>query len=202
MCLFLEAAQAWQRLIETRYYITAGRKGKLYQFRLDFKLEDFPHIAGMQYAQDVAFGLRTSEYYGKKLVPALLNGRLDGTKIEKSRNWERIRGRLCAIIGLQQTLESNFSIALFDPAKVPTNSKIDAVYVIKNQDSGESYFIFIDKDKQYRHYCKSAFAESNINYMKNQSMLTLLKLDKFDSGKHQLIYQHPNYIDEDIEVMI
>ena len=122
MCLFVEAAKAWQQLTKTRYYIAAGRKGKLYRFRLEFGYADFPHLAGMQYAQDVDFGLRASEYYGEKLIPALLNNKMDGAKIEKSRSWEKIRGRLHAIINLQQTLESDFSIALFDPAK--SNSKI------------------------------------------------------------------------------
>ena len=198
MCLFVEAAKAWQQLTKTRYYIAAGRKGKLYRFRLEFGSADFPHLAGMHYAQDVDFGLRSSEYYGDKLIPALLNGKMDGRKIEKSRSWERIKGRLQAVINLQQTLESDFSIALFDPAK--SNSKIDALYVIKNNISGETYFVFIDKDKEYRYYCKSAFAQVGIDYTKNQSLLTRLKVDKFDNGKQQLIYQHPNFQEETADV--
>ena len=200
MCLFVEAAKAWQQLISTRYYIAAGRRGKTYSFRLDFDYADFPHLAGMQYAQDVDFGIRDSEYYGEKLVPALLEGKMDGSKIEKSRNWEKIKGRLRAIIGLKETLESNFSIALFDPSNVHTNSRIDAVYVIKNSISGESYFVFIDKDKSYRHYCKSGFAQGNIDYMKNQSMLTRLKVDRFEDGKRQLLFKHPNYQEEFEEI--
>lgn len=193
MCLFVEAAKAWHQLIQTRYYITAGRRGKTYSFRLDFDYADFPHLAGMQYAQDVDFGIRDSEYYGDKLVPALLDGKMDGSRIEKSRNWERIKGRLQAIIGLQKTLESDFSIALFDPTKVHTNSRIDADYIIKNNESGESYFVFIDKDTKYRYYCKSAFAKGNVDYMRNQAQLTRLKVDKFENGKRQLLYLYPNY---------
>lgn len=191
MCLFVEAAKAWQQLTKTRYSITAGRKGKLYQFRLEFDNADFPHLAGMQYAQNVDFGLHISEYYGDKLVPALLSGKMDGGKIEKSRSWEKIKGRLHAIISLQQTLESDFSIALFDPAK--SNSKINALYVIKNNISGETYFVFIDKDNGHRHYCKSAFAQNCIDYTKNQSLLTRLKIDKVYDGKTYPIYRHPNF---------
>ena len=201
MCLLYKAAQAWQNLTNIRYYITAGRKGRQYQFRLDFDLADFPHLAGMQYAKDVSFGLRPAEYYGTKLIPALLSKRIDGTKIEKSRNWKRIQGRLHAIVGLQETLESDFSIALFDPAKVQTGSRIEAIYIIKNRHSGESYFIFIDKDKSYRHYCKSVFAENNIDYMKNQTALTRLKVDKFENGKREQIFKHPNYQEEPLEIM-
>ena len=198
MCLFVEAAKAWQQLTKTRYYIAAGRKGKLYRFRLEFGYAEFPHLAGMQYAQDVDFSLRASEYYGEKLIPALLNNKMDGAKIEKSRSWEKIRGRLHAIINLQQTLESDFSIALFDPAK--SNSKIDALYVIKNNTSGETYFVFIDQNKEHRYYCKSAFAQDGVDYTKNQSLLTRLKVDKFDDGKQQLIYQHPNFHEETADI--
>lgn len=193
MCLFLKAAQAWQRLTQTEYRITAGRKGKSVSFRLGFDLADFPHLAGMQYAQDADFGLRPSEYYGEKLVPALLGGKMDGHRIEGSRNWEKIKGRLNAVISLQQTLDSEFSIAHFDPARVHTNSKIDADYVIKNQDSGETYFVFVDENKEHRHYCKSAFTKSNIDYMQNQVLLTVLKKEKIENGSSRLLYQHPNF---------
>lgn len=201
MCLFLKAAQAWQILTQTEYRITAGRKGKAVSFRLDFDFADFPHLAGMQYAQDADFGLRPSEYYGEKLVPALLSGKMDASRIEKSRNWEKIKGRLNAIIGLQQTLDSDFSIALFDPSRVHTNSKIDADYVIKNLDSGETYFVFIDEDKAHRHYCKSAFTKTNIDYMKNQPLLTVLKKEKIENGSSRVLYQHPNFKEQPTAVV-
>ncbi len=202
MCLLLEAAKAWQKLVETEYHITAGRKGKSVSIRLGFDFADFPHLAGMQYAQDIDFGLRSSEYYGEKLVPALLCGKMDGSKIEKGRNWEKIKGRLNAIIALQKTLDSEFSIALFDPFKVVhTNSKIDADYVIMNLDSGETYFVFIDEDKNHRHYCKSAFAKSNIDYMKNQPLLTVLKKEKFENGSRHVLFQHPNFKEQSIAIL-
>ena len=193
MSLFLKAAQAWQKMVATEYHITAGRKRKTVSFSLDFDLADFPHLAGMQYAQDVDFNLRPSEYYGEKLIPALLSGKMDGNKIEKSRNWERIKGRLNAIIGLQDTLDSEFAIALFDPARVHTNSRIDADYIIQNLHSGEIYFVFIDENKEHRHYCKSAFAKNNVDYMKNQPLLTVLKKEKIENGVSRTLFQHPNF---------
>ena len=71
MSLFLEAAQAWQQLMQTEYRITAVRRRKIDRFCLHFDPADFPHLAGMQYAKDVDFGLRPTEYYGEKLLLAL-----------------------------------------------------------------------------------------------------------------------------------
>ena len=63
MCLLREAAHAWQQLTGTEYRITVGRRGKKSSFALSFSFADFPHVAGMQYAQDVDFGLRPSIAY-------------------------------------------------------------------------------------------------------------------------------------------
>lgn len=194
MCLFKQAAQAWLNLIGTEYEIVTGRKGKKYTIKLDFEAADFPHLAGMQYARDVDFNLRPSEYYGEKLIPALVDGKLDGTRIEKSRNWSKIEGRLKAIINLQKTLESNFAIALFDSSRVKgTNSRIDADYLIKNTDTGETYFVFIDEDKNQRQYCKSAFEQDSIDFMDNQQKLTVLKNTKYQDGLDVVLYVHPKF---------
>ena len=103
---------------------------------------------------------------------------MDGRRIENGRNWERIKGRLDAIIGLKETLEGDFLIAQFNPQKVRGNSQIDADFIIKNERSGETYFVFIDEKDEQQHYCKSAFAKENTDYMENQSMLTVLKKRK------------------------
>ena len=100
MCLLREAAHAWQQLTGTEYRITVGRRGKKSSFALSFSFADFPHVAGMQYAQDVDFGLRPSEYYGERLIPSILSGKLEAANMERSRNWLRIKGRLNAIIHL------------------------------------------------------------------------------------------------------
>ena len=193
MCLLVKAAREWERLSKTEYHIVAGRRGKAVTIRLGFDFADFPHLSGMQYARDVDFGIRTSEYYGEKLIPALLSGRMDGSRIESGRNWEKIKGRLDAIIGLKETLEGDFLIAYFDPQKVRANSRIDADFVIKNERSGETYFVFIDERDEQRHYCKSAFAKENVDYMENQSMLTVLKKEKTENGETKVLYRHPNF---------
>ena len=131
MCLLREAAHAWQQLTGTEYRITVGRRGKKSSFALSFSFADFPHVAGMQYAQDVDFGLRPSEYYGERLIPSILSGKLEAANMERSRNWLRIKGRLNAIIHLQETLDTEFLIARFRPNLVRIHCKIDAEYIIK-----------------------------------------------------------------------
>lgn len=139
MSLFLDAAIAWNALNNISYKLDIARKGELKQIKLYFCDADFPHLAGMQYAKDVDFGIRKFEYYGEKLIPALLTKRLDDTKIESSRNWNRISGRLNAIIDLQNIFDNNFRISTFNNAKVRGYSKIDAKFLIKSDISNNIY---------------------------------------------------------------
>ena len=44
-----------------------GRKKKSYVVSLSFERYDFPHLVGMQYANDVDFKINSAEYYGEKL---------------------------------------------------------------------------------------------------------------------------------------
>lgn len=193
MCLLLEAARAWAQLEKTEYRVIAGRGKQTVQINLAFDFADFPHLAGMQYAKDVDFGLRPAEYYGERLIPALFDGRMDGKRITRGRNWPKIEGRLRAIIGLKDTLESDFTLAYFDPGRVRANSRIDADFIIRNNDSGETYFIFIDAGEAQRHYCKSAFAKTYIDYMQNQALLKVLKKERLEAGQTELLFRHKNY---------
>lgn len=193
MCLLLEAARAWVKLERTEYRIIAGRGKQTVRINLGFAFADFPHLAGMQYAKDVDFGLRPAEYYGERLIPALLDGRMDGQRITRGRNWAKIESRLRAIIGLKDTLESDFTLAYFDPRRVCANSRIDADFIIRNNDSGETYFVFIDEGEAQRHYCKSAFARTDIDYMQNQALLKVLQKEKLEGGRAELLFRHKNY---------
>lgn len=57
MSLFLDAANAWNDLHNVRYILDIARKGEVKHIELFFTTEDFLHLAGMQYARDVDFGI-------------------------------------------------------------------------------------------------------------------------------------------------
>ena len=131
---------------------------------------------------------------GKK--SSFLSGKLEVANMERSLNWLRIKGRLNAIIHLQETLDTEFLIARFRPNLVRIHCKIDAEYIIKNLHSGEVFFVFIDKGTGQRYYCKSAFERTTIDYLENQAVLTVLKKEKVMNGIPTLLYLHPNYMED------
>lgn len=173
MGLFYNAAMAWNALHDICYVIDIARKGKVKRIRITFSNSEFPHISGMQYASDVDFGINKSEYYGELLVPALLNRNLDDSRIENSRNWEKISGRLSAIINMQEMLDGNFEIKAFDNAKLNYYSRIKAKYVIQNQISNDVYFVFFDEESS-NYFCRSAFKKEKRDYLQNQTPMTVV----------------------------
>ena len=196
MGLFLDAANAWNDLHNIRYILDIARRGKLTRIDLSFLDEDFPHLAGMQYARDVDFGIRKAEYYGERLIPALLNKRLDDVKIEESRNWDKISGRLTAVVNLQNTLDNEFSIVSFNKSKVRVFSQIEAKFAIKSTVSENVYFVFLD-ERSGRYYCKSAFRKEFTDYMENQSpMRVLQKIKIIDNITHTLFIK-PGYVPDE-----
>lgn len=162
---------------------------------MSFNNEDFPHLAGMQYAKDVDFGLNKAEYYGELLVPAILNRALESKKIEQSRNWNKISGRLKAIINLQNTFDGDFQLYRFNKNKVRGYSEIQAKYVIKSVITDEIYFVFFDKEEN-RFYCKSAFRKEITDYGENQTRLIMLKKLKVIDDSPLLLYKKDSYLDD------
>lgn len=192
MSLFFDAAKAWDALTKITYRFDVARKQKLNKIQITFPVEGFPHVAGMQYARDVDFGIRAPQYAGPRLISAILNNKIDPLKIEKGRNWSRIRGRLASIISLQEALDGDFEIAIFEKKLVKEHSKINAKYIIKNAISNVIYFVFFDESSGL-FYCRSTFEQSTVDYFRNQKKLTVLYKEKIIDTTSQVIYIAAGY---------
>jgi hypothetical protein len=79
----LEAAKKWDSLQHTSYRITIGKRHQSEIIHIQFRPIDFSHLSGIHYAQDVDLGPRWT-CQGVRLIPALLFGKLNEAKVEKS----------------------------------------------------------------------------------------------------------------------
>lgn len=178
MGLLSDAARKWNEMCSKEYYITVARKRKKEDIVLKFRPMDFYHLAGMQYASDVDFKLNRNEYDGEKLLKLLISGKFPKENaIEKSVNWKKINGRLNAIRSMNEILENDFEIFLFDPLKVQGYCRIDAKYVIKDKRSGAIFFLFLSKTDDNCYFCRSAFEMEDKDYTLNQLKMKLLSVD-------------------------
>lgn len=192
MSLFLDAAIAWNSLLNTSYRITIGHKNKMSVIRLVFRPGDFDHLSGIHYSSDVDYGLHRREYRGDRLLPALLSGKLDALLIEKSQNWSKIVGRLQAITDLSTILNTDFLIYKFTPNRLPFHSEIRATYCIYNAAQNKGVFLFADQADQVV-YCKSIFPESDQDYRANQTRWTVLKKERITQDAIEVLFTHPSF---------
>lgn len=200
MNLLLSAAESWHSLLETHYSFMIGRSGSAKCINLYFRADDFSHLSGIHYANDVDFKLHKKEYRGTKLISALMAGRLDGALIEKSRNWPQIKGRLNAILHMRTILESDFRIYRFSPNKLPFHSQIAAEYLLYSEGLGDGVFLFFDQDAG-TYYCKSVFEKGSSDYRTNQSAWTVLAKTKYDNGQEIMLFKHPNYKETSAQIV-
>lgn len=194
MGLLYDAAAAWNSLQNTSYCFLLGRRGTWSSsVHLDFRPEDFPHLAGMQYAGDIDFRINKAEMRGRKFLPKIISGKIEDERIEKSANWEsKIRGRLKGILSLEELLDSDFLIYRFDPKKVPYGTKIEAQYVVKDTRSGTAVFVFVDSSRS-RWFCRSIFQSDHSDYAVNQMRVSVLKKQKRIGTEVVLDHVNPNY---------
>lgn len=194
MSLFLDAAKKWNSMQDTEYHIVLGHKKSTEYITITFRTEDFDHLAGMQYATDVDFGLHRNQYRGTKLISALLTGKLDAELIEKSQSWQKISERLSALVCLDTILESDFSIYKFDRCKLPFHSEIKAAYCIYSDIHKSGVFLFLDEENRC-YYCKSVFEADQNDYRTNQSKWTVLKKDKVTEDGSETLFIHRSFAD-------
>lgn len=192
MGLFLSAAEAWDPMVKIHYDLIIGRKGVAKCIELHFRPDDFRHLSGMHYANDIDFKLHEDEFRGGKLIAVLRSGKLDDSLIEKSRAWPKIAGRLNAVLHIKEILESDFKIYDFSPRKLPFHSKITAEYLLYSEELKDGIFLFFDQDAE-TYYCKSIFERDSGDYQANQSLWKVLKKTKYVDGQETVLFQHPNY---------
>ena len=184
MALLLEAAAAWAKLLDTSYQFTYGKKRTLFEIALSFSADQFYHLSGFQYINDIDFQIpiRKETFFCK-----LLSSEIDVTSVEASAVWPDIEGRMKALVRLEDILDSDFSLFRFNPKVLRFHSDIPANFLIKNDATGDVVFLFVD-GPLHESFCRSIFTQSNCNYAENQSRLSLLKKVKVNSAEMTVFF--------------
>ena len=171
MALLYDAALAWSNLLNTSYHFTYGKQGKLYEISLSFGAEHFSHMSGIHYINDIDFGISLKK---PSFLFDVLSHKINPEIVEKSSSWADIKGRLEAIVRLEEILDSDFEIYQFNPRYLPFYSKLDARYMIRNVHTGDVVFLFVG-EQVGGFYCKSIFAMTDRDYSAGQRKLKLLQ---------------------------
>lgn len=180
MDLLYQSALVWKELTEYNYRLTYGYKKKLHPINLTFSFEDYPHLAGFQYLNDISLPNFTSA----KIVDRILEGKISFEQIKKAHQYEEmVRPRLEALIHLKDSLDNEFSLYSFHPKMYSFVTTIRADYLIASHTVISSFIFIIQATAngmaKCDFLCCSAFEQGNRDYETNQRRYTLLKKERF-----------------------
>ena len=184
MSLLKDAAVAWTELLPLSFQITYGKSKKLHTINLSFQEEHFFHLCGMQYINDIDFQIPISS---PDFLSSVMCESFDPVIIEKSTNWDIVKGRLEGIVSLKQILESDFSLYFFDPYRLGFYTKISATYLIKDQHTGDVVFLFVDGSLDAS-YCRSVFKKTANDFTTNQTKLKVLRKIRVENDTETVIF--------------
>lgn len=85
MDMLQQSALMWKEMTEYSYLLTYGYKRQLYNINLTFSLEDYPHLAGFQYAKDITL----QNYNSGKVVDRILDRKITLEQIQSAAQYEK-----------------------------------------------------------------------------------------------------------------
>jgi len=182
-----ERAVAFRQLMNYQYVIKLGRKGQIYSFVIDFQKQDFFHLIGLQKLIDLRFLKRSAEY----IFNSCLKGKLTFPMLEKSEYFEELGYRFEYFHLLEKILDDNELVFKCNINSMRVYSNIKADYMLQNFRDDLIFYIFTEKrtnaDTQF---CKSFFENSEKDYSKGQTKMTLLYKEKINkiTGESEIQY--------------
>ncbi|MEG1965768.1 MAG: PBECR4 domain-containing protein [Oscillospiraceae bacterium] len=181
-----ECAKSFEKLLDKKYHIIIGRKGKSTDIELAFETEDFHHLIGLHKLKDI------EALSGKrgKVFRDVLNGHIPLSSIEKSPYFNQIKNRIEPFSDLEKILDDNHLVFKFNE-KTNSFSLMQAEYLLATSYKANDIYIFLDrKGKEEEFFCRSFFPKENRDYTIGQIAYTLLFKEKItiSSGEKEIQY--------------
>ncbi len=201
----LESLHSYDKLLNTEYLITIGRKGKASSLCLFFDKVDWFHTMGLHYLKDLEF-LNVHGAQTESLYDEIISGNYRNDDFEKSRYYSKematrveLFGQLANIIESLNNHEYNFYG--FSKKKCPwTNIKAD--YLINNHVRFENLMLYKKSEDLAGIIFISEMSifssKANMNdYTSGQTQYTVLKVEKRDTITRMktTIFTHKNYFE-------
>lgn len=185
MDVLKEAAIVYNNLLNVKYKIILGKKGKLTEFEIMFEKIHFHHLIGLQYLTDLPQMKRKRDV----IFDEIINGQITVETIQKSSFYTEIEQRLNDFLLFEKLLDSNDIIFKFHPNKSGF-SGINADYLMKTIYDFRTNYIFLKNyDNSDSKYCNSFFFNNSNDYTRNQITMTVLYKEKIDLTTGKSIVQ-------------
>lgn len=178
MSTLLDSAIAYKELLNIEYKIILGRKGRLTEFYIHFKKENFFHLIGLQNLRDINFPTKNKE----EIFDLILNETITYDLISKSCFFNSIHSRrLEPFIDIISILDNNNLVFKYNRGAYSW-SNIECKYILENLQYDDPIFIFIDEDNKDKKkmYCRSFFKKDKTDFTERNTNMALLYKEKIN----------------------
>ena len=186
--LLKKDAEAFNLLLSKEYHIIGGKKRTLIDIYINFKKDDFFHLAGLHKLKDIDIlhnaGIDKADIFNK-----ILDGEIKYQDISKSVFWDEVQGRVDNLYRLENLLDNENLFFRFYKNKVK-GSGINADYVFYfESNEPKAYFFLTGRDEnQHMCLCGCSFFPSQYNtYIVKQPRYTIIYKDKQYLTTHEKI---------------
>ena len=189
--LLFEAAKAWEYLLDIQYVLNYGMKDRIAEYVLKFRKEDFFHLAGFQYLNDI----NIPKYSKVKYLDKVLDRTILAEHVEKSLNYDRyVKPRLEGLALLNELLHSPFKTYIFKGNRLNFGTQINAKFLITNSEISVIVFLFVDEniEKLTELFCRSIFTKDGRDYTQNQKAIRIMYKEITGKEKSVLIDKMPS----------
>lgn len=175
MGLIDECARLYREYSGYNYIVHLDCNMKL---KIALKNEHFYHLAGLHYLTDIAeLNKKLRNNSSKNIFKKILRGDIDQSKVEKSKHYNRIRGRLEKFKKFDEVLNCKI-IVDFDYTKLPS-TKIQSKYILYREYDGIYVMLGLRYDEKGEFLIPETFmVENGDYYVKNQITYEVLKVER------------------------
>lgn len=182
----LECAKSFEVLLDKKYHIIIGRKGKSVDLEITFEAVDFHHLMGLHKLKDVEALSGKRE----KVFRDILAGRISISNIGNSSYFDQIAKRIEFFADLEDILDANNLVFKYNE-KAHSFSLIQAEYLLSTPYKANEIYIFLDKKSNGKQFfCRSFFPKESKDYTIGQPTYTLLFKEKItiSTGEREIQY--------------
>lgn len=188
----IESAKIWNELSDFKLHIVYGYKAEKISIYVDFKNEDYFHLAGFQYLNDITL----PKFSKSKTINKVLDETINFDVIQNSINYlNKVEPRLDALCSVKSIFRGHFKLYRYNKNLYSFYSNIKADYLVFDEVTRTPYFLFLREGEECFKTI-STFSKGSRNYTENQKVLNILLIEFINTklNSSSVIYKNPNYI--------
>jgi len=165
-----QSAKVFEKLFAIEYDLKLSCNKKLVEFRLDFRKEDFFHLVGLQYLEDLDISKNPSNVFDNILNKNITDESLSNSNfyLFVDENYVVVKERISGFQFIEDCLDSKSIVFKYIKNK-NAYSRIRAEFMIEVIVNSITYYVFFIKRNTDNNYRLCSFFEKKSEYKGNKA---------------------------------